>query len=313
MITFRVGSPDAVFMENEFMPRFTPEDIINLPKAGVYLKLMIDGVASQPFSAVTLPPIAQRTGSMPRVIEQSRERYTGNRGAIEERVAVWSGFGAGVDVEKMIATVTQAKKDAKKARFSHEYTCTRCGKIFTLPVELDRARPIYCEECKPIIDAERQKAKERGGGSVVKKKIGDGEMVVKKTEGSVSLSQLTPKPVAIPVAAPAPVVVPEKHEHELVPLVPAAQVPSSQPVAVPVVRPQTASPVAPSTSPTSSDEQKKRKRRRNRKPRPEGAFAPAPVDVPPSIPRPQSPTAPRPAPEPAPQQVMPGERISFDT
>ena len=47
MITFRVGSPDATFMESEFMPRFTPEDLINLPKFAVYLKLMIDGVASR--------------------------------------------------------------------------------------------------------------------------------------------------------------------------------------------------------------------------------------------------------------------------
>ncbi len=204
MITFRVGSPDAVFMENEFMPRFTPEDIINLPKAGIYLKLMIDGVASQPFSAVTLPPIAQRTGSLPRVIEQSRERYAGNRQAIEERVAVWSGFGAGVDVEKMIAGVTQAKKDAKKARFSHEYSCTRCAKIFMLPVELDKARPIFCEDCKSLVDAERQKAKERSGARPA---TTDGVVVVRKTEGSLSLAQLAPKP-ALPivvVAMPRPV------------------------------------------------------------------------------------------------------------
>ena len=42
------------------MPRFTPEDIINLPKYNVYLKLLIEGVTSQPFSAITLPPISQK-------------------------------------------------------------------------------------------------------------------------------------------------------------------------------------------------------------------------------------------------------------
>lgn len=301
MITFRVGSPDAVFMENEFMPRFTPEDIINLPKAGIYLKLMIDGVASQPFSATTLPPIAQRTSSLPRVVEQSRERYAGNRGMIEERVAVWSGFGAGVDVEKMIAGVTQAKKDAKKARFSHEYTCTRCGKTFMLPVELDRSRPIYCEDCKPIIDAERQKAKERGGGGA-KKKIAEGELVVRPTTGSVSLSSLSPKPTV--TVAPA-------HVHELVKSEPSQgatpNVPPPPPVAarVPVVQ-----------GAPSGDQAKKRKRNRKRKPRtdrapvaPPSAVAPAPV-----IPHPKPPTEHAPvAPEPAPTPVLPGERISFDT
>jgi hypothetical protein len=310
MITFRVGSPDAVFMENEFMPRFTPEDIINLPKAGIYLKLMIDGVASQPFSAITLPPIAQRTGSLPRVVEQSRERYAGNRAMIEERVAVWSGFGAGVDVEKMIAGVTQAKKDAKKARFSHEYTCTRCGKIFTLPVELDKSRPIYCEDCKPIVDAERAKSKERG---VQKTKMSDGEVIVKKTEGSVSLAQLAPKPVAVPVPVEA------THVHELVPKTVAVVAPAPAPAPLPVVAPalRPITPITPST-PTGVGQEaaKKRKRVRKRKPYPGNSPAVvAPRLESPAIPRPQPPTA-QATPtivEPTPTPVLPGERISFDT
>lgn len=161
LITFRVGSPDAMFMESEFMPRFTPEDIINLPKYGIYLKLMIDGVTSQPFSGTTLPPIAQRTMSTEKVITQSRERYAGNREHIEHRVAVWSGFGDDVDLDAKMKEVKTAKDQAKKDRFSHSYDCTRCQKNFKLPVELDRSRPIYCEECKPIIDAERQKNKQK--------------------------------------------------------------------------------------------------------------------------------------------------------
>lgn len=317
MITFRVGSPDAVFMENEFMPRFTPEDIINLPKAGIYLKLMIDGVASQPFSAITLPPIAQRTGSLPRVVEQSRERYAGNRSMIEERVAVWSGFGAGIDVEKMIAGVTQAKKEAKKARFSHEYTCTRCGKTFMLPVELDRSRPIYCEDCKPIIDAERAKAKERGGGGgAAKKPIASSEMIVKPTVGSASLAQLAPKPPTSSTPSTPSTSSEPKHEHELVPA-PAASAPTSPAVGRPGGAPMMPTPRPAGTilagSLRSPDAPAKRKRNRKRKPRPEGSVtAHAPMPASPTIPHPKPPTQPSSAPEPAPTPVMPGERISFD-
>ncbi|MBP9827768.1 type IV secretion system DNA-binding domain-containing protein [Patescibacteria group bacterium] len=160
IISFRVGSMDAEFLETEFAPRFTANDILNLPKYAIYLKLMIDGVASQPFSAATLPPIAQRTGSMEKVVQQSRERYGGNRQQIQDKVAVWSGFGPDTDVDEKMAEVSKAKKDAKKERYMHEYTCSRCGTVFKLPIELDRSRPIYCEACKPIIDSERQK---RGG------------------------------------------------------------------------------------------------------------------------------------------------------
>src|SRR5205085_2356671 len=60
MIVFRVGSDDAEFLEKEFDPEFTPQDIVNLPNYKAYLKLMIDGVTSRPFSAKTLPPIVKK-------------------------------------------------------------------------------------------------------------------------------------------------------------------------------------------------------------------------------------------------------------
>lgn len=178
IISFRVGSPDALFLEPEFMPRFTAEDLINLPKAGIYLKLMIDGVSSQPFSAFTLPPIAEVTDSAQKVIEQSRERYAGNRQMIEERVSIWSGFGDSVNVEEKMKEVKVAKEAAKKARYSHEYDCTRCGKKFLLPVELDRSRPIYCEECKALRDAEKNKAPAKPATVPAPLKVSDGELII---------------------------------------------------------------------------------------------------------------------------------------
>src|SRR3989339_624019 len=75
IISFRVGSTDAELLAKEFIPTFVEEDLINLPKFHVYLKLMIDGVASRPFSALTLSPIAVSTGSLEKVVKVSRERY----------------------------------------------------------------------------------------------------------------------------------------------------------------------------------------------------------------------------------------------
>ena len=56
IIAFRVGAEDAEFLEKEFMPEFLQNDLVNLSKANIYIKLMIDGVASRPFSAETMPP-----------------------------------------------------------------------------------------------------------------------------------------------------------------------------------------------------------------------------------------------------------------
>src|SRR3989454_5140784 len=56
MIAFRVGLSDAEVLEKEFYPEFMAGDFVNLPNYSLYLKLMVDGGMSKPFSAVTLPP-----------------------------------------------------------------------------------------------------------------------------------------------------------------------------------------------------------------------------------------------------------------
>jgi hypothetical protein len=159
IISYRVGSPDALYMEKEFTPRFLPEDVINLPKYNVYLKLLIDGVTSLPFSAITLPPISQCTDSAERVIRVSRERYANPRADIEQKILKWSGM-EDVDMETLLKEAEvkkKAAKESKKPRF--EYNCTRCNKDMALPVELDRSRPIYCENCIEIVREERKKGK----------------------------------------------------------------------------------------------------------------------------------------------------------
>lgn len=53
-IAFRVGPEDAFLLEKQFWPDFHISDFVNLANYHVYLKLMIDGVVSKPFSARTL-------------------------------------------------------------------------------------------------------------------------------------------------------------------------------------------------------------------------------------------------------------------
>jgi type IV secretory pathway TraG/TraD family ATPase VirD4 len=55
-ISFRVGAEDAPYLVREFVERFEEIDIMQLPNYRIYLKLMIDGMPSRPFSAVTLAP-----------------------------------------------------------------------------------------------------------------------------------------------------------------------------------------------------------------------------------------------------------------
>jgi hypothetical protein len=56
IIAFRLGPHDAKALAGEFEPKFEAVDLMNLPNHHIYLKLMIDGAPSQPFSAVTMRP-----------------------------------------------------------------------------------------------------------------------------------------------------------------------------------------------------------------------------------------------------------------
>lgn len=53
LVAFRVGPEDAGVLAREFQPAFDVEDLLNLPNRNFYLKLMIDGTPSRPFSART--------------------------------------------------------------------------------------------------------------------------------------------------------------------------------------------------------------------------------------------------------------------
>ena len=55
LISFRVGAEDLPYLAREFHEAFDQIDLLQLPNHHIYLKLMIDGMPSLPFSAVTLP------------------------------------------------------------------------------------------------------------------------------------------------------------------------------------------------------------------------------------------------------------------
>jgi hypothetical protein len=108
-----VGPLDAELLEKVFMPKFMQEDLVNLGYTQIYLSLMIDGVGSQPFSAVTIPPIEQPTRSYrPEVIESSRTRFGNPREIIEGSILAELSLS---DVEEQAARAQQSEEDKKKA------------------------------------------------------------------------------------------------------------------------------------------------------------------------------------------------------
>ena len=132
MIIFRVGADDADFLEKEFEPEFTAQDLVNLPNFHVYLKLMINGVTSRPFSATTLPPIKvdPSSGVKDKIVESSRKLYTRPRQEVEDEISKWSGM------------LQVGEGEAK-----YKADCSNCKKSTMVPFEPQEGRPVYCKDC----------------------------------------------------------------------------------------------------------------------------------------------------------------------
>ncbi|MEJ0053564.1 MAG: type IV secretion system DNA-binding domain-containing protein [bacterium] len=109
-VAFRVGPFDAETLETVFSPAFLKEDIVGLDKRQIYLTLMIDGVGSPPFSAVTIPPIeAPPVSYRNEVIASSRAQFTSPREGIESAIVA--------ELEASVAS--EAPVDARMRKASY--------------------------------------------------------------------------------------------------------------------------------------------------------------------------------------------------
>jgi len=163
IVSFRVGADDAEYLEKEFEPVFMMNDIVNLPKYNIYLKLMIDGIAGDAFSAITLPPVdmAGTEENEEKIINISRERYASSKDEVEEKIARWSGVItpdvlAKQEFEKPEIKQVVKERERKPERerenniqkkVLYDAVCDTCGAKIQVPFKPDSQRPTFCKEC----------------------------------------------------------------------------------------------------------------------------------------------------------------------
>lgn len=87
-VLFKIGSEDAEVMEKEFSPVFNQFDLINIEAYTAYMKLLIDGTASRPFSMKTLWPIPgiEREGVSGKIRSLSKLKYGRDKSIIEAEI-----------------------------------------------------------------------------------------------------------------------------------------------------------------------------------------------------------------------------------
>jgi hypothetical protein len=130
IVSFQVGSDDAEDISLQFEEAVSVKDILSLPKYHAYIRLMIDGVNSKPFSVSTLPPPAwqQDEGRTDKIRTLSRERYTRDRKVVEDNIFKWAQASSA------------AKKDAKKAGKAKEKEEEEVKKARKKGMKLDEYR-----------------------------------------------------------------------------------------------------------------------------------------------------------------------------
>lgn len=89
LISFRIGNTDAEVLQAEFGNEFVGQQLVDLERYEVVVKLLEDGANRQPFRAKTLPPMEGSTGRKEKLIARSRERFATPRIVVEEKVNRW--------------------------------------------------------------------------------------------------------------------------------------------------------------------------------------------------------------------------------
>lgn len=189
LVIFRVGAADSEALAPEFAPIFYEEDLVNLPKYEFYLKLMIDGISSNPFSARGIVPLPeeQATGNVGKLIKVCRERYAQSREDVEDRILRWHNNQESTDRGNTIVKKTQRQASGQQPStavnknvssqaspaiitnsaslsddiYIYEAVCARCKKETKTSFKPDSVRPVYCKECLSMVRKEKKEETEK--------------------------------------------------------------------------------------------------------------------------------------------------------
>jgi hypothetical protein len=175
IVCFQVGSDDAEDLSLQFEELVMPKDILSLPKYHAYVRLMIDGVPSKPFSVTTLPRPA--FDQDPRRIEilrkLSRERYTEKRAVVEEKISKWAASSlealsqAKTSEKAKEKEEEEVKKAKKKGMNLKDYRAWRDREMWTNEYNALRKKQILGEALTPeeqkVAGDYERKLQESGG------------------------------------------------------------------------------------------------------------------------------------------------------
>ncbi|UPA22300.1 type IV secretion system DNA-binding domain-containing protein [Candidatus Peribacteria bacterium] len=145
MVSFQIGSDDAEDLSLQFEEMVSAKDILSLPKYNAYIRLMIDGIPSKPFSLATLAPpkVEVDEERVQTLRDLSRERYAQKRAVVEEKILRWAATAG----EAKIAAKTNEKAKEKE---EEEIKKARAKKMSLADYRVWRDREMWTNEYNSV-------------------------------------------------------------------------------------------------------------------------------------------------------------------
>lgn len=89
LVSFRVGHSDAEALRDEFGHEFAEQQLVDLDRFELVVKLLENGTNRTPFRAMSLAPLENRVGRRDKLVRLSRERFATPRKEVEGRLERW--------------------------------------------------------------------------------------------------------------------------------------------------------------------------------------------------------------------------------
>jgi hypothetical protein len=86
MASFRVGAKDAEYLEKQFSPEFSANDLMNIDNRNAYIKMLVNGKPAKPFNIEIKAPEKGNRDQVENLKELSFMTYGRSRAEIEEMI-----------------------------------------------------------------------------------------------------------------------------------------------------------------------------------------------------------------------------------
>lgn len=86
MVAFRVGPEDAEFLEKQFEPVFTANDLVNVDNYNCFARILVNNVLTKPFNMTTFPPTKGDQNVANALKELSRLKYGRDKNIVNQEI-----------------------------------------------------------------------------------------------------------------------------------------------------------------------------------------------------------------------------------